>query len=73
MGWRNYSRTFFKKIKVEHISGWNTSLKFYSLFLLYGKFWTIVNILKLSCRPLVFTSNKAFLENKKRSVTNLSA
>ena len=29
------------------------------------------NILKLSCRPLAFTSNKAFLKNKKRSGTSL--
>ena len=27
------------------------------------------NILKLSCRPLAFTSYKAFLKNKKRSGT----
>ena len=31
------------------------------------------NILKLSCRPLCFTSYKAFLKNKKRSGTTLSA
>ena len=29
--------------------------------------------LKLSCRPLAFTSNKAFLKNKKRSGTSLHA
>ena len=31
------------------------------------------NILKLSCRPLAFTSYKAFLKNKKRSGTSLPA
>ena len=30
-------------------------------------------ILKLSCRPLTFTSHKAFLETKKRSETSLPA
>ena len=29
------------------------------------------NILKLSCRPLAFTSFKAFLKNKKRSGTSV--
>ena len=33
-------------------------------------FW---NTLKLSCRPLAFTSSKAFLKNKKRSGTSLPA
>ena len=31
------------------------------------------NILKLSCRPLTFTSSKAFLKSKKRSGTSISA
>ena len=31
------------------------------------------NTLKLSCRPLAFTSYKAFLKNKKRSGTSLPA
>ena len=31
------------------------------------------NILKISCRPLAFTSNKAFLKNKKWSGTSLPA
>ena len=31
------------------------------------------NILKLNCRTLAFTSNKAFLKNKKRSRTNFLA
>ena len=35
--------------------------------------WGLSNILKLSCRPLIFSSNKAFLRNKKRSGTSLSA
>ena len=31
------------------------------------------NILKLSCKSLAYTSNKAFLKNKKSSQTNVSA
>ena len=31
------------------------------------------NVLKLSCTPFVFTSHKAFLENKKRSGTSIPA
>ena len=32
-----------------------------------------IDILKLSCRSLAFTSNKAFLKNKKRSAASLPA
>ena len=49
------------------------SLKFYSLFLLYVKVEGSRKILKLRCRPLAFTSNNAFLKNKKRSGTNIPA
>ena len=31
------------------------------------------NVLELSCKPLAYTSYKAFLKNKKRSGTNLPA
>ena len=29
------------------------------------------NILKISCRPIVFTSYKTFLKNKKKSATSV--
>ena len=32
-----------------------------------------INILKLSCRSLAFTSDKAFLKNKERSAASLPA
>ena len=35
------------------------------------KFNGYENTLKLTCRPLAFTSHKAFLKNKKRSGTKL--
>ena len=50
----------FSELKVLH-----------SLFLLYGKLTAIETYLKLSCRPLAFTSYLAFLKNKKRSGTSL--
>ena len=43
------------------------NLEFYTVcFILY-----IENILKLSCKPPAFTSNKALLKNEKRSGTSL--
>ena len=44
-----------------------------SLFVLYQVVCQVEsyqNILKLNCRPLTFTSYKAFLKNKKRSETS---
>ena len=71
MLWRNYSQTIFYKIKFEHISGSTVSkvwLQFVFIVRQVKGYW---NVLKLSCRPLAFTSYKAFLKNKKRSATNL--
>ena len=45
----------------------------YSLFLWYVQVEGCKNILKLMYQPLAFTSNKAFLKNRKRSGTNFSA
>ena len=63
------SRSFSKKIKIEHISG--------SIFWSFIYFvFTVCQVkdyqkwLKLSCRPFVFTSYKAFLKNKKKSGTS---
>ena len=56
--------------KIEHVSGsivWSF-IKF--VFIVY-EVGGYQNILKLTCRPLVFTSYKAFLKNKKRSGTIL--
>ena len=59
-------------MKINHnISGSNPKV-LYSLFLLYA-IEGYQNTLKLSCRPLVFTSYKAFLKNEKRSGTSLPA
>ena len=71
-GGETIPRLFWKKIKIEHISG--------SVFYSFTYFVFIVcqvkdypNWLKLSCRPLAFTSNKAFQKSNKRSGTILSA
>ena len=51
---------------------WINRLKFYIVFIS----WQVDdhrNILKQICRPLAFTSYKAFLKNKKRPGTGLSA
>ena len=62
----------FLKNKIEHISG--------SIVQSFVQFTFIIsqddddrNILKLSSRPLAFTSYKVFLKNKKRSGTSLPA
>ena len=58
---------------------WINSLKFYTACFIVCQVYTACfyiyyqNILKLSCRPLTFTSCKAFSKNKKRSGTSLSA
>ena len=54
----------FPKMKIEHISGSIASSLIQFTFIV----WQVEgyrNILKLSCRPLAFTSHKAFLKNKK--------
>ena len=62
----------FLKIKIEHISG--SIFESFVYFVLIGSLVKDYQIwLKLSCRPLAFTSYKAFVKNKKRSGTSLSA
>ena len=57
--------------KTEHISDQEYYvLQFAFTVCQVEVFW---NTLKLSCRPLAFTSSKAFLKNKKRSGTSLPA
>ena len=48
---------------------WINSLKFYIVFVFIAcQVESFRNVLKLSCRPLAFTSYKAFLKNKKRGL-----
>ena len=60
------SRPFSKKIKIEHISR-SIVLSFILFVFIVCQAEDYQNILKLSYRPLVFSSYKAFLKNKKRS------
>ena len=64
--------TIPKKIKIEHISA-SIVESFMQFVFAVCKVEGYQNILKLSCRPLAFTSYKAFLENKKRFGTSLLA
>ena len=48
-------------------------LKFYIYFLIVCQVENYRKWLKLSCRPLAFTSHKAFLKSKKRSGASLPA
>ena len=72
MWWRNYFKTFFEKIKNEHISG-TITWRFTQFFFFIGcQVEGYGNIMKLSCRPLAFTTYDAFFKkNKKRSGTSL--
>ena len=62
------SRPFSKKRKLTYL--WINGLKF---VFIVCQVECYQSILKLSCRPLAFTSNKAFIKNKKRSRTILPA
>ena len=70
MLWRNYSETVLSKIKIEH-SSWLMVQSFTQFILIVCQVTDYLNILKLSCRLLAFTSYKTFLKNKK-SVTLLA-
>ena len=60
--------------KIQHwVYLWINSLKFMQAVFIVSQVEDYQNILKLSFRPLGFTSYKDFLKNKKRSGTNLSA
>ena len=50
-------------MKIEYISG-SIVQDFIQFVLVAGKIEGYRNILKLSCMPLAFTSNKAFLNKK---------
>ena len=62
----------FLKNKVEHISG-SIVQSFVQFTFIISQVDDDRNILKLSSRPLAFTSYKVFLKNKKRSGTSLPA
>ena len=66
-----FPRPFSKKSKLS-VSLDQRSKGLYSLFLLYAKWWAIKLKLR-SCRPLAFTSYKAFLKINKRSGSSLPA
>ena len=51
---------------------WINILKFYTVCFGACRVEGYRNILKLSCRPLAFTSYKAFLESKTRSGAKIS-
>ena len=70
MGCRNYSKTVFNKIKVVQMSG-SVVNNFIHFVFIAGQVGDYQNILKLSCRPLAFTSYIAYFKNKKRSGTSL--
>ena len=65
-----YSQTLFEKVKIKHISG-SVVLSFMQLVFIVCQVEGYRTILKISCRPLVFTSYKAYSKNKKRSETSL--
>ena len=64
MWWRNYSHSFSLKIKNEHISG-SIVVRFMQFVPIKCRLEDYRDILKLSCRPLAFTSSKAFLKKEK--------
>ena len=67
---RYFSQTLFWKIKIEHIFG-SIVKRFIQFVFIVCQVEDYRNILKLSRRPLAFTSDKAFLKNKKESRTSL--
>ena len=69
----NMRNFFLEKSYTKCDQNWTylgiNNLEFYTVFLILY----IENILKLSCKPPAFTSNKALLKNEKRSGTSLPA
>ena len=63
------SKTFSKKSKLS-ISLDQQSNVLYSLFFILCQFEDYQNVLKLSCSPLAFTSNEAFLRNETTTLSN---
>ena len=61
-----------KPVKIFFLEGESPNLSFTKFVLIVWQVEGHQNILKLSWRPLAFTSNKAFLKNKKWLGTCLS-
>ena len=72
MGYRNYSQTLSQNVKIDQISGSITD-SFIQFAFIVCQIEGYRNMLKLSCRPIVFTSYKDFLKSKKRYGTGFSA
>ena len=70
-GGETVSRPFSKNQNRAYL--WMNSFKFYAVFVIVCQVEVYLKISKLSCRPLAFTSSKAFLKNKKFSGTSLPA
>ena len=68
MWWKNYFQALFFKMKIDHISG----LSFIQFVFVVCQVEDYRNMLKLSCRPLVFISYKTLLINKKILGTTVS-
>ena len=58
-----FSNPFLKKIKIEHISG-SIAESYTQFAIIVQQVEGYLKIQKLSCRPLAFTSCKAFLKQK---------
>ena len=63
-------KPFFKKIKIKYISG-SIVYSFIKFAFIISYFEGYRNILNSSCKSLAFTSDNAFLKNKKLSGTCL--
>ena len=70
-GGETIPRPYSKKPKLS--ASWIKCIKFYAVCFNCMPIVCYRNILKWSCTPLTFTSYKAFLKNKKRSRTSLTA
>ena len=67
-GGENIPTPFSKKSKLSYL--WINSSKFCILCCIVCQVVDYRNMLKLSCRPLAFTSHEAFFSEKKRSFWN---
>ena len=63
--WRNYSQTFFYKIRIEHTSGSIAQSVIYTVRFYCMWSWGLSKYIKTELQTNCFTSNKAFSKNKK--------
>ena len=72
--WRNFLDPFLKNQNWEYLGSIGSILSSFIRFVfIVLQVEDYQNILKLSCRPLTYTSYKAFLKSKKSSRTSLPA